>query len=65
MLRPFHKDMNGRHTDRRIIFMLNLCRSTYWLAYVILNSLDCLDTTAVTLKTPLQCLKLRTSVNAN
>ena len=47
MLRPLDRDMNGRHIDRRIIFMLNLCRSTCWLAYGILNSPECLDTTAV------------------
>ena len=64
MLRPLYRDMNGRHIDRRIIFMLNLCRSTCWLAYGILNSTECFDTTAVTHETPLRRLKLRTSVNA-
>ena len=64
MLRPLHRDMNGRDIDRRIIFMLNLCRSTCWLAFGILNSIECFDTTAVTHETPLRRLKLCTSVNA-
>ena len=64
MLRPLHRDMNGRDIDRRIIFMLNLCRSTCWLAFGILNSTECFDTTEVTHETPLRRLKLYTSVNA-